>query len=188
MSPAEAEARLFGQALVCSEELSYSLVPEPGDAQDRAGHIAAAERLLHSLAGLELPPVEDGDASLNETALQRLDAKLDLILDLLCRVLAREQPPHLPRPLRWSRLGAEVITQSPLVEGERRLLTLELRSGLSLPLRLPVEVLATEPVDDTSQRAWLAFPADSAPLESALERFLFRQHRRQIAAARRHGD
>jgi hypothetical protein len=187
MSPADAEEQLFGQALVCSEQLSYSLVPEPGDAEDRASHIAAAERLLHSLAGLELPPGEDGESGPTEIALQRLDAKLDLVLDLLSRVLARQQPPHLPRSLRWSRLGAQVETQSRLAPGDRRLLTLELRSGLGLPLRLPVTVLAIADAGDTGQHVWLGFPADTPSLESALERFLFRQHRRQIAAARRQG-
>jgi hypothetical protein len=60
-----------------------------------------------------------------------------------------------------------------------------LPTGLNLPLRLPVEVLASAERDDGQHELWLGFTPDHSGLETALERFLFRQHRRQIAASRR---
>jgi hypothetical protein len=184
MSPLEAERRLFGDALVCSEDLPYSLMPWSGGEAERAAHAAAAERLLRSLAGLDAGVQDELEPHPAEQALQRLDAKLDLVLELLSRMLAREHPETQPRPLRWSRHGACAQSRQPLEEGSHALLVLVMPAALSLPLRLPVQVLARED-QDADARLWLAFPQDAPALTAALERFLFRQHRRQVAASRR---
>jgi hypothetical protein len=91
VSPGEAESRLFAQALVCSERLAYRLQPDP-DADDEDGRrmrVAAAERLLRSVAGIEASTPEDAEGMAGDPALHRLEAKLDLTLELLSRVLAR---------------------------------------------------------------------------------------------------
>lgn len=190
MSPEQAETRLFAQALVCSEELAYRLQPDPDDEPGRRARIASAERLLRSLVGIETTSSEDPEGLAGDPTIHRIEAKLDLALELLARVLAREHPAAPLRPIRWSRLGASVELSDAPDPGSRMLLSLELEGGLGLPLRLPVEVLASRPgsAEHALARVWLAFPDDSPALESALERFVFRQHRRQIAASRRgHG-
>lgn len=185
MSPDQAETRLFSDALVCVDELPYRLSPLPAGLEFQAAAVAAAERLLHSLAALESSLPEEAEPGLTDSALQRLDAKLDLVLDLLGRLLASEQPTLLARPLRWSRLGARIeVSEAPQI-GSRQLLSLHLQAGLPVPLKLPVEVLAVAPGLDGLHTAWLAFPSDAAAFEAELQRLLFRQHRRQIAASRR---
>jgi hypothetical protein len=51
-------------------------------------------------------------------------------------------------------------------------------------LRLPVEVLAAE-TDGDGRRLWLRFEGLGPGLSAALERHLFRVHRREIAERRR---
>ncbi|WP_395793507.1 PilZ domain-containing protein [Aquimonas sp.] len=185
MNPDQAEAQLFADALVCVDELPYRLSPRPSGIEFRSAAVAAAERLLHSLVALESSLPEEAEPGLTDSALQRLDAKLDLVLDLLSRLLASEQPTLLARPLRWSRLGARIeVSEAPQV-GSPQLLILHLQTGLPVPLKLPVDVLAVAPGAGGLHIAWLAFPTDAAGLEAELQRLLFRQHRRQIAASRR---
>lgn len=185
MSPAEAERCLFGDALVCSDELAWSLTPGPERPDEVLRHQAIAERLLRSAASAEASGPEDSEHAPQEAALLRMEAKIDLALELLGRMLAAEQPHSAPSPARWSRLGAQVLAASERAPGSRHLLSLQLPTGLNLPLRLPVEVLACEAREAGQYALWLAFTPASAGLEAALERFLFRQHRRQIAAHRR---
>lgn len=185
MSPEAAELQLFGQALVCRDELACTLTPGPDTAAEIQRHQAMAERLLRSATLAESATPEDPEHSPQDAALLRIEAKVDLTLELLGRMLAAEQPQSPPRPVRWSRLGAQISAAQERVPGSRHLLSLQLPTGLSLPLRLPVEVLACTDDADGQHDLWLAFPADSCGLEAALERFLFRQHRRQIAASRR---
>lgn len=185
MSPTEAERRLFGEALVCSDELSWTLTPGPDRADEILRHQAMAERLLRSAASAEASGPEDPEHSPQDSALLRMEAKIDLALELLGRMLSAEQPQSAPRPVRWSRLGAQVVASSERTAGSRHLLSLQLPTGLNLPLRLPVEVLASEARDSGHWALWLSFTPAPAGLEAALERFLFRQHRRQIAAHRR---
>jgi hypothetical protein len=188
MSAVEAERRLFGEALVCSDELVWTLTPGPERADEILRHQAMAERLLRSAASAEATSPEDPEHSPQDSALLRMEAKIDLALELLGRMLSAEQPQSAPRPVRWSRLGAQVVASSDRAAGSRHLLSLQLPTGLNLPLRLPVEVLACEEREAGQYALWLAFTPASAGLEAALERFLFRQHRRQIAAHRRgHG-
>lgn len=185
MSPDEAEQTLFGQALVCRDELACTLTPGPDGAADIQRHQAMAERLLRSTTTAETTALEDPEHTPQDAALARVEAKLDLALELLGRMLAAEQPQSPPRAVRWSRLGAQIAVTQMRPVGSKHLLSLQLPTGLNLPLRLPVEVLASAPRADDQHDLWLAFPADACGLESALERFLFRQHRRQIAASRR---
>lgn len=185
MTPAEAESRLFGHALVCNDELSCSLTPGPESTVDTQRHQVMAERLLRSSAVAEAAASEDSDHAAQDSALLRMEAKIDLALDLLGRMLAAEQPQSPPRAVRWSRLGAHLVAAQPREAGSRHLLSLQLPTGLNLPLRLPVDVLACAESSDGHYELWLGFTPDTCGLETALERFLFRQHRRQIAASRR---
>jgi hypothetical protein len=185
MTPAEAESRLFGQALVCHDALSCTLTPGPESTVETQRHQAMAERLLRSTATAEAAASDDPEHSPQESALVRMEAKIDLALDLLARMLSAEQPQSPPRTVRWSRLGAHLIAAQGRDIGSRHLLSLQLPTGLNLPLRLPVEVLASAERDDGQHELWLGFTPDHSGLETALERFLFRQHRRQIAASRR---
>lgn len=180
-----AEDALFGDALACEVSLPASLIPLPARPEAVAQLCEAAETLLTGLAHVEdsHPDEKDQHGPL-EVALQRVEAKLDLVMGLLGSILAREEsaPSH---HLRWSRLGVSVVMPDAVAPGDLRLLRLRPAHWLPQHLELPVRVLATVP-EGNGQRLWLAIEPTGGPLEAALERHLFRLHRREIAA-RQHG-
>lgn len=179
-----AESGLFGDVLACDGVLPACFLPG-GQART-----AQAESMLLGLAQVEdLRSDEPGEEKRGELPIlaQRLDAKLDLVLLLLGR-LVRQGNPALPAtPLRWSirglRLQLPAGTDLPAVDsaGAVRLQPVD---WLPDDLELPVIVSATAQDADASW-AWLRFPALPQGLEDAMGRHLFRMHRRQVADARR---
>ncbi|KLD73077.1 PilZ domain-containing protein [Xanthomonas hyacinthi] len=178
-----AEAELFHDTLSCELAL-------PADFRlgNSIGRFGAGEALLRGLAQVEDLRSEDGSEERSEQPLQlqRMDAKLDLMLVLLGR-LARQHEEALPlRPLRWSRRGLrlELGSRSGAVPGAAGLLRLQPSDWLPDHLELPVQVVA-EAAAGSGFYLWLRFETQPPGLEEALERHLFRLHRRQIADSRR---
>ena len=183
MTPREADATLFGEALACEEVRPAGFEPASPDASALHAEALRAEAFLQALAVVEdsrgEDPEEHGPAAL---ALQRIEARLDLLTALVGALLqGTDRDP--PRLLRWSALGACLPgTDAPV--GSTGWLRLQPSDRLPQPLRLPVRVLAAEPATDGS-RLWLRFEGLPPALAAALERHLFRQHRREVAERRR---
>ncbi|AVY66798.1 PilZ domain-containing protein [Xanthomonas translucens] len=178
-----AETELFHDTLSCELAL-------PADFRlgNSIGRFGAGEALLRGLAQVEDLRSEDGGEDRNEQPLQlqRMDAKLDLMLVLLGR-LARQHEEGLPlRPLRWSRRGLrlELGSRSGALPGAAGLLRLQPSDWLPDHLELPVQVVA-EAASGGGFHLWLRFETQPPSLQEALERHLFRLHRRQIADSRR---
>ena len=177
MTPREADVALFGEALACEEVRPARFEPDTSEAAapDAAAlHAEAlrAEAFLQALAVVEdsrgEDPEEHGATGL---ALQRIEARLDLLTTLVAGLLkAADRDP--PRALRWSALGSTGW------------LRIQPSDHLPQPVQLPVRVLAVEPAADGS-RLWLRFEGLPPALAAALERHLFRLHRREIAERRR---
>lgn len=181
LSPEAAEAHLFADTLVCTERVGFSL--RAAEAADAGRAALAAERLLRAMGQFEAPATDEGEAGTTDPTLQRIEAKLDLLLEVLGRTGAGTA--SAARELHWSRHGARIeLDSAPDVDG-LGVLKIEAQAGLPLPLELPVRVLATQPQPQRGYRIWLAFQHDLPALAASLERLLFRQHRRQIAAQRR---
>jgi len=87
------------------------------------------------------------------------------------------------RTIRWSALGA-CLPADAFPEGTTGHFRIQPSDWLPQVLRLPAVVLANER-DDLGNLAWLRFENLSPGLETALERHLFRVHRREIAERRR---
>ena len=119
--------------------------------------------------------------------LSRLEAKLDLVMVLLGR-LVRQSVQDLPlRPLRWSRRGIrlEQGSRSGAAPGSMGVIRLQPCDWLPDHIDLPVVIVAEAANGSGAHYLWLSFEGLSDALEMALERHLFRLHRRQIAEARR---
>jgi len=174
-----AEIELFDDVLSHQARLSAAFVP--GTSPDRLAH---AEHLLRTVALIEDHRSEDSQNERIEDAPfgQRLEAKLDLGLLMLGRLLEYASPPLRARDVRWSILGARL--QQPdaasLPPGSEGVLQIQPCDWLPESLELPASILAT----DSGHWVWLSFPVFSPGLRDALERHLFRQHRRQIAQTR----
>jgi hypothetical protein len=177
-----AEHALFDGALTCEVVL-----PARFDAGARVLMQAPSEALLKGLAVAEDVRGEDPDDRKEATPTQqRIEAKLDLVLSLLGR-LARSQHETLPAtPLRWSHRGLrlDVVSSQDLVVGVAGVVTMQPATWLSDHIELPATLLAQAEGSQNVQHLWLQFDALGAGLAEAMDRHLFRLHRRQIAEAR----
>jgi len=178
-----AESELFDETLSCELAL-----PAEFQAGSAAGRTSGAEGLLRSLALVEDSRGEEHDER-SETSLQiqRLEAKLDLTMVLLGR-LVRQQGQDLPlRPVRWSRRGIrlQLGPRSGALPGQAGVVRLQPSDWLPDNIDLPVDVVAEAADGSGGHFLWLRFNRLGDGLEMAMERHLFRLHRRQVAEARR---
>jgi hypothetical protein len=177
-----AETELFGAALTCEAWLPVRFV-----VGERPLLQQQSEALLHGLAVAEDLRNEDSeDRGELPQSIQRVEAKLDLILGLLGR-LARQREDALPVcPLRWSHRGLRLDLPHSMdtVVGQNGVVLLQPVAWLSDNIELPAHVLAQADGSEKQHHLWLRFGTLNAGLKDALERHLFRQHRRQIAEAR----
>lgn len=179
-----AESELFDETLSC--ELALPAEFRIGSAVIRPG---TAETLLRSVALVEDARSDDGHDERSDAPLQvqRLEAKLDLVMVLLGR-LVRQSAQDLPlRPLRWSRRGIRIEQgmRTGAAAGSQGVIRLQPSDWLPDHIDLPVVIVAEAANGAGAHYLWLRFEVLSDALEMALERHLFRLHRRQIAEARR---
>ena len=180
-----AREALFGDALACEEVLPVAFLPGVVDRATAQGLGARAEALLRALA-----VVEDGmrgeepEQVPADHALHRIEAKLDLLTALVANLGAHQDSDPL-LPLQWSARGACLVVPSPVAVDTGGRLRVQPADWLPSPLILPATVLACDTDAQGAPRAWLRFGPLSPPLEAALERHLFRVHRRAVAEARR---
>lgn len=183
---ADAEAELFGEALTCHGDfpLSFQATASESGGVDRA--IERAETVLRTIALVEDSHGEEfEERGAHELALQRIEAKLNLVLETLS-ILIRRDAPHLPvLPMRWSRFGAQLLQPRAELPAQGFLI-LQPVAWMPQRVELPVERIAEIAESDGQQRIWLRFSPLPPALEHALERHLFRLHRREIAATRQH--
>jgi hypothetical protein len=171
----------FSERVVVSDELRVAVTAR--DALADAPSLARlAERnvaAMASIAALEdrrPEPEEDGPVM---QELARLDAKLNALVELVGRALqpTGSLPPR--RPVRFNALGIVVPTDL-LPAGTDLCVRLHPDVCPSLPLELPAVLERSFENGD----AFLAFCPLGEAHADALERLVFRTHRRKIAEAR----
>ncbi len=179
-----AEAALFDDTLVCDAILPATFVATTAGGL----RLAQAETLLKGLAQIEDLRSEEGTTEEKRGELpllaQRMDAKLDLVLVLLGRLVRQSSGPLPPHALRWSRRGVRLSLAEAPATGTEGLLRIQPADWLPDDLELPATVVASVAQGIGSHAVWLRFPEFPQGLDEALDRHLFRMHRRQIADAR----
>jgi len=186
---AEAREILFGDVLACDEARPAAFLPDTPDGAAAQSSGTHGEALLRALAVIEDGARAEGYGNLEpeqpaDHAMHRIEAKLDL-LTLLVAGISASDATDPARPLRWSARGACVAVDGILATGTRGQFRIRPGDWLPTPLRLPATVIACDTDDSGAARAWLRFDPMPAALETALERHLFRIHRRSIAESRR---
>jgi len=189
MNAAAAEQALFGDSLACEEVRPAVFLSGATHAQAARQAGLRAEALLHALAVVEDSARNDEPEHPSDHALHRLEAKLDLLTALVASQ-ARGDDADPAVPLRWSACGASLAAPASVEPGSTGQLRLQPADWLPTPLLLPCSVLACEPDSATGSasaafRLWLRFDQLSPALTGALERHLFRVHRRAVAESRR---
>lgn len=142
--------------------------------------------LLRGLATIEsfVPPESEADSNVASVkALERVEAKLDLTLSLLARLLAEqtELPPALPVTLGASRLAWRAPGRSTVAVGAGLLLQLYLSPRLPEPLRLWTRLSGMQAEGEQTHYTAELLQSD-AEFEEWLTRTLFRYHRRALQA------
>lgn len=138
--------------------------------------------LLQAAVAMEEHPARDKNEDLGPLAgeLARMDFKLNLVLQLLSRLVHREPMPA-PCPVQFNALGASWTLSGPApAVGSSGLLRVQLRSSLPQPLELPAEVAG---VDGMSIK--VRFPELSEAIAELIQRLAFLRHRRHIAGVRK---
>jgi len=135
---------------------------------------------LAAIAALEERRVEvtDDDSPLLQE-MRRMDAKLTALVDIVNRLLAPESTLPTQRLVRFNARGA-VIPTDLVPGGDAMLLSLRFDHCRSLALELPAQV--ESPFDDG--RTFVSFTTLGDASCDAIERLVFRHHRRKVADLR----
>ena len=186
MTVAVADAALFGDTLTCEETRRAAFMAQPVDEVLAEAACVRAEACLRAIAIIEDTGGEEDD-TVQSPALRRIEARLELVMALLGSRLQQGQADPAVA-LRWSALGACLPVREAVAEGSTGLFRIQATPWLPEPLELPATVAACQPQENGKALLWLRFGPLSGTAISALERHLFRQHRRAIAERRAHRD
>ena len=135
---------------------------------------------LATLAALEERRADlgDDDNPLMQEIL-RMDAKLTALVEIVNQLLAPAATLPPRRALRFNAVGA-VLPAALLPAGEGLLLRLRFDACRSLPLELAGRMVRA--IDEN--RSFIEFAAQGDATSDAIERLVFRHHRRKVAEAR----
>jgi hypothetical protein len=148
----------------------------------RAQQLYLAERnatTLAAIAALEERCMDTDDDNPLMQEIQRMDAKLNALIDIVNHLLVptASLPPR--QLLRFNVVGA-VLPAALLPAGEALVLRPRFDVCRSLPLELPARV--ERRLDDG--QVFVAFAPMGDVLGDAIERLVFRHHRRKVAESR----
>lgn len=189
MNADNARARVFGDTLACEEVRPATFLPGELDATSLRVICTRSDALLRAIAVVEDTRSDDADErTTQELALQRVEAKLDLLTALVATLVNSQEPHDPPQAIGWSALGVCLpvngATASAATPGTAGIFRVQPCDWLPEVLQLPATVLANV-ADADGHHLWLRFEPLPAVLVAALERHLFRVHRRAIAESRR---
>lgn len=183
MNADSANTALFGNALTCEDSQRASFYTETLTPAQAQRVCARTETSLRAIATIEDSTSED-DEGKQSLALRRIEARLELLTAMVAKLAhPTAEPEPTPLQLRWSALGARFIAETAAEEGQTGIFRTRIVPWLPEPLEIPASVLACQPVGGGYQ-LWLRFTPLTEGLTSALERHLFRLHRRAIAERR----
>jgi len=176
----------LGAGLVYEDTVPLAWRPVPDLQGLHAVRIQNAnEEFLRVVSALEGQPPE-GDETNEEVLreLQRLDAKIDLLLELVGKVLTAHTAMPESVPIRLSGASIEwTTTHAPEAESDV-LIEVFLRPSLPQPLTMPARIVSVDAVGAGFKVVGVLGELCD-PLQEWIERMIFRQHRRRVADARR---
>jgi hypothetical protein len=149
---------------------------------------AMRERNLGVLGTLAVSGERRGDAVDDESPLAqellRLDSKMNVLLAMLEQLLRRDAALPPRRAIRFNAVGA-LLPRDLWPQGATEgLLRLHFDGCLALPLELPARVMLTSPQERDVDHVFVAFESLDEVTLDAIERLVFRHHRRKVAGRR----
>ncbi len=160
--------------LFCELRLPCVWQPRAGDALARLAMEREAALVLNAINHMEGQRELEASGAENRR-LERIEAKLDLVLYLLARSQPGSVAPACALRLEPDRV--EWDAAEPPLAGQAVVVELTPSDALPLIIRLPGEAF-----DPLPGRGRVRFSGFSAELEDALYQFIFRRHRQAIRA------
>ena len=167
---------------IAREELAFSYL----SLQD------ANEEVLRFITTLDEFHVDNQDelGSSSGSDLSRIEFKLNLLLDMVTQLIERETAMPEAVPITLGSAGVEWVSMTAPREGTLLKLSLYLHHKYPRPFVVIGKVLSVSSLEESVDSAGkflvrLAYETMSAPVQSGLEKLIFRQHRRSIAQSRR---
>jgi hypothetical protein len=175
------------EGLALHDHLPLAFEPSPlTDPGELERHNFETTRALQALALFEEAPKDPTpDAQAMGQELVHLEAKVDVLLSLVTRLLgerhgypARHSTVLRADSLEWSGPGVEQART-----GDTGIIVLYPNSTVPLPFRLPGQIVGSVERSGTRWRL-LRFEHLTPAVRFGLEKLVFRRHRRQVALAR----
>ncbi len=177
--------------IILFEELAYQDVlpvawralPDQIDPDLAASYAASNVRVLQASTALqEQGPTDKADEnSPHAQDLLRIELKINLLLDVVGRILAANQPRPPSVAIRFNALGATFQGAQPLPRpGTQGCVEIFLRECVAEPLRLIGRVANVS----TGGEVKVRFLPPGEATSDLLEKLAFRRHRRQVAGSR----
>jgi hypothetical protein len=138
---------------------------------------ASNEGLLLRLESMETVHAEADESNEMLHEIRRLENKVDLALDLIMDLVSKSSPQPPSTHVRFNEYGLEWQGVSGLAAGSKVLISLYLNPRFPRPLFLTGTLLQRDP-------NIVEFDEMPETINDYLTRFIFRQHRRQIARQR----
>lgn len=177
--------------VVLNDELAYEdVLPvawrplrEPLDAVAMAALTDRNVKTLQVGAAIEEHgPVDKQDEKSPHAAdLQRLEIKMNLVIELLGQILAASTPRPRPTSIRFNALGATWRAGDAQPQANSLgILDIHLRECLAQPLSLVARIVSVSP--EGVVKATVVPPGEATA--DLIEKLAFRRHRRQVAGVR----
>jgi hypothetical protein len=174
------------QGLVYEDEmpLEWERVDELPSPQRLAGINAANEGLIRTREGLEESNRGFDDSAEFAQELQRIESKINLILELFAEWLRRQGETPPVRPVRLNAHGMAWESSDPVPVGELVRVACYICPSFPKPLVLHGRVLSQTAPGADGGLAVIEFVGASKGVSEGLERMVFRRHRREVAQLR----
>jgi hypothetical protein len=177
--------------VILFEELAYQdmlpvawrPLPDQIDPDLAASYTASNVRVLQASTALQEQGLTDkaDENSPHSQDLLRLELKINLLLDVVGRILASNQPRPPAVAIRFNALGATFQGAQPLPRpGAQGCVEIYLRECVAEPLRLIGRVANVTSGGEIKVR----FLPPGEAISDLLEKLAFRRHRRQVAGSR----
>ncbi len=180
-----------GKALVYEDQvpLRWSPVEAPLPAAQLASLDQRNEEMLAFIAALEEYKGDgaDDEHEPHRQELLRVEHKINLLLEMVGQLLARHADLPGAVPVRLSPGAIEWRSENAPAVGERLLLEIFINKKYPSPLVFPGRVRQVDAQDQGgAARIVVEFEQGSDAVTHALEKMIFRHHRRRIAHVRGH--
>ena len=170
-------------------ELNWQELPAPLQPVQLARLNASNEVVLQSVAALEeyRHSVASEEQGSLENDIVRIDNKLNVLLDMVSRLLKeqRDIPEAVPVLLSVQAIEWWSEARKQPIAGQDIKMHIYLNPVYPSPLELPGTVEVTEQLDDGISHVVVSFAGLSGTVLELFEKFIFRHHRRSVALSRR---